>query len=32
MAIQFYVGNLATSAIHSEAWTPKSYGWKADGF
>jgi hypothetical protein len=31
MAIQFYIGNLATSAIHSEVWTRTKSGWKATG-
>jgi hypothetical protein len=32
MAIQFYVGNQATPAIHAEAWKRTGAGWKATGF
>jgi hypothetical protein len=32
MAIQFYVGNQPTSAIHTEMWERTKTGWKAHGF
>jgi hypothetical protein len=32
MAIQFYVGNQPTSAIHSETWKRVKKGWTAHGF
>jgi hypothetical protein len=32
MAIQFYVGNQPTSAIHSETWKQTKKGWVARGF
>jgi hypothetical protein len=32
MSIQFYVGGQPTSAIHSESWQKRSYGWRARGF
>lgn len=31
MAIQFYLGNLPTSAVHTEQWTRTKVGWKATG-
>jgi hypothetical protein len=32
MAIQFYIGNQDTPAIHAEAWKRTGSGWKATGF
>jgi hypothetical protein len=32
MSLQFYVGGQPTSAIHSESWQKRSYGWRARGF
>ena len=32
MAIQFYVGNQETPAIHHELWSRTASGWKAHGF
>jgi hypothetical protein len=29
MAIQFYLGDLPTSAVHAEQWTQTKFGWKA---
>ena len=32
MSLQFYIANLPTPTIHSEAWKRTSWGWVARGF